>query len=272
MSERRDASPRSPAHKEGGAAHRLVALGASNLTRGFQVVVETARRAWGGPAEILAAFGHGRSYGARSRFLARELPGILECGLWRALESREARATTALVTDVGNDVLYGAAVSTILGWVEEVVRRLKRVQASIVLTDLPVFNAQRLSNATFILYRSLTVPSCRLSLAEAAARGAAVNSGLVALAASEGVALVRLKPEWYGLDPLHLRPRQWKPAWQEILLAGAPAGEPPEIRASAVEWLRLYRARPERRWLFGWEQRRSQPAVRLADRTTISLY
>ena len=56
---------------------RIVALGASNLTRGFQTLVSTARGAWGPYVEVLAALGHGRSYGAPSRLVFRTLPGIL---------------------------------------------------------------------------------------------------------------------------------------------------------------------------------------------------
>jgi hypothetical protein len=86
---------------------RVVALGASNLTRGFHEVVSASRAAWGPDVQILAALGHGRSYGARSRLLTRRLPGILDSGLWPALEAMPAVPTRALVTDVGNDILYG---------------------------------------------------------------------------------------------------------------------------------------------------------------------
>ncbi len=55
---------------------RLVALGASNLTRGFRRVVSTARAAWGPEIQVLAALGHGRSYGAASRIGVRTLAGI----------------------------------------------------------------------------------------------------------------------------------------------------------------------------------------------------
>ena len=88
----------------------MVALGASNLTRGLQTVVSTARTAWGPDVQVVAALGHGRSYGATSAFLVRRLPGILRSGLWAELESAPAVPTKALVTDVGNDILYGFGV------------------------------------------------------------------------------------------------------------------------------------------------------------------
>src|SRR6476661_7900132 len=122
---------------------RVVALGASNLTRGFHAVVSAARNAWGPDLEILAALGHGRSYGVQSRVLARSLPGILESGLWRDLESRSPRATTGLVTDVGNDIFYGFSAEQVLAWVAEAIARLRRFTADITVTDLPLANAQR---------------------------------------------------------------------------------------------------------------------------------
>src|SRR5688572_673653 len=104
-----------------GHVARIVALGASNLTRGFHTVVSTARAAWGQDVQIVAAFGSGRSYGVHSRVLIRTLPGILESGLWRQLEFFSAAPTRALVTDVGNDILYGFSASRILAWVGEAV-------------------------------------------------------------------------------------------------------------------------------------------------------
>ncbi len=106
---------------------RVIALGASNLTRGFRTVVSAARAAWGPEVQVLAALGHGRSYGAPSRVVFRTLPGILESGLWRTLESLPALPTRALVADVGNDILYGLSAERILAWVEEALSRLQRV-------------------------------------------------------------------------------------------------------------------------------------------------
>src|SRR5574342_716069 len=104
---------------------RLVALGASNLTRGLRVVVAASRAAWGPEVQVLAALGYGRSYGAPSRVLVRTLPGILESGLWRTLASLPDLPTRALVTDVGNDILYGYSASQTLSWVEEALNRLQ---------------------------------------------------------------------------------------------------------------------------------------------------
>ena len=105
--------------------HRIIALGASNLTRGLHIVLATARAEWGADVELLAALGHGRSYGGRSQFVGRSLPGILESGLWPQLSQMPPARTLGLITDVGNDILYGYSPPQILTWVNEAVDRLR---------------------------------------------------------------------------------------------------------------------------------------------------
>lgn len=252
-----------------GDVGRVVALGASNLTRGFRTVVSTARAAWGPRVEVLAALGHGRSYGARSRFVFRGLPGILESGLWRELESRPHVATRALVTDVGNDILYGFSPEQTLAWVGEALRRLRRVTEDIVVTDLPLASIRRLSTLKFLAFRSLLVPSCRLSLLQALERAELVNVGLAELCSAHGAKLTHLDPAWYGFDPIHVRPSLWTVAWQQILGAQALAsvnGFP------AVDSIRLYLMRPERRWMFGREQFTPQSGLALPSGGRVWLY
>jgi len=248
---------------------RVVALGASNLTRGFQTIVSTARSVWGPDVEVLAALGHGRSYGAASRFIFRTLPSILKSGLWAELERRPPVVTRALVTDVGNDILYGFSVERTLGWVEEALVRLRAVTNDIVLTDLPLASVYRLSNIKFLAFRTILVPSCRLSLAQVLNRAELVNEGLTKLSAAYGATLFQLDPAWYGFDPIHVRPSRWRQAWQQIL------GTQLQINSkgrSAAESVKLYFMRPERRWLFGMEQVTPQSGVALRSGGQVWLY
>ena len=248
---------------------RIVALGASNLTRGFQTVVSTARCTWGPGVEVLAALGHGRSYGARSHFMLRGLPGILDSGVWRELESRPHVATRALVTDVGNDILYGFSPEQTLDWVGEALRRLRRVTEDIVVTDLPLASVRQLSQLKFLAFRSVLVPSCRLSLSQVLERAGRVSAGLTELCHARGARFMPLDPAWYGFDPIHVRPSRWRAAWQQILGAPALAGA---NGVSAVESFRLYLMRPERRWLFGLEQFTPQAGIALPSGGRVWLY
>jgi hypothetical protein len=249
---------------------RVVALGASNLTRGFQTIVSTARSVWGPHVEVVAALGHGRSYGAPSRFAFRTLPSILKSGLWAGLERRPHSITRALVTDVGNDILYGFSVERTLGWVEEALIRLRAVTQDIVLTDLPMTSVYRVSNLKFLAFRTALVPSCRLSLVQVLERAELVNEGLTKLATVYGAKLFQLNPAWYGFDPIHMRSSQWRPAWQQIL--GAQSQAQPSGGQSTVESAKLYFMRPERRWLFGVEQFTPQSGTVLRSGGQVWLY
>jgi hypothetical protein len=161
----------------------------------------------------------------------------------------------------------------IVEWVDETIARLQRITGDIVLTDLPLARARRLSPLGFLAFRSIVVPQCRLSLAEVLDTAERVNEGLETIAAARGVSFFRLKPEWYGVDPIHIRPSLWQSAWQEILChePGALTADVEAVR-SRREALRLYLLRPERQWLFGREQFTPQHGVPLAPGGRVWLY
>lgn len=247
----------------------MLALGASNLTRGFHTVVSTARARWGPGVEVLAALGHGRSYGADSKFLVRGLPGILQSGLWQALPRLAPATTRAIVSDVGNDILYGFPAAQTLAWVEEAVDRLQQFTSDIVLTDLPVTTIRSLSNRKFLFFRSLFVPRCRLSLAQVAGTAEQVSEGLVQLASRRRLRFVPLDPAWYGFDPIHMRVSIWRSAWQQILCDAVDDGTD---NGPWLEGLRLYFMFAERQSMFGVDRVSPQTGVRLTHGARVWLF
>ena len=248
---------------------RVVVLGASNLTRGFRTLVAAARAAWGAEVEVLAALGHGRSYGVQSSVLMRTLPGILDAGLWQRLDALPLVPTRALVADVGNDILYGFAAAQTLAWVAEAIARLKCQTPDITLVDLPLASIQRLSPEKYRVFRKILFPSCRLPLRQVRLTAARVSQGLAELAAAHHLRLFRPDPAWYGLDPIHIRRSCWRLAWQSMLGLGRQADG---ACGSPAEGLRLFFMAPERRWLFGREQVTPQRGVVLASGGRVWLY
>ena len=251
---------------------RLVMLGASNLAIHLPTIVETARLVGGSPVDAMLAAGHGRSYGVTTSVLGRVLPGILDCGLWSDLERRPAAPTTALVTDIGNDLLYGSPVKKIAEWVEECLVRLTRIGASIAITELPLESTQALSERQFLFFRSFFFPSCRLTREEARTRSLQLNERVLELAAKHGATLVKQSPLWYGLDPIHIRRTRGARVWLEILKHFHVEAEVECAQFSLARWVAVRRLRPLERRLWGREQRQPQPALRMFDGTTISLY
>jgi hypothetical protein len=257
-------------------AGRVVLLGASNVARGISIVVESARLVCGAPLELLAAFGHGRSYGVPAGVWGRTLPGIVQCGLWRALEEQQglteqqALRTVALVADVGNDLAYGFTAEQVAEWVEICLQRLVAVEARTAIMRLPLAVLERLPAWQFELMRRVLFPRRRIVRSEVLRQAASLDEALVRLAAEYGARAVEPRAEWYGLDPIHLRRAVWSDAWGEML--GSAMGTAARAQGSLRRWLYLRTRLPhEQRWL-GWQQRRAQPCGRLADGTRLWFY
>ncbi|HUG93333.1 MAG TPA: hypothetical protein VML55_21010 [Planctomycetaceae bacterium] len=246
---------------------RVVLLGASNLTISFPLIVRRLRSGLPGRLETFAALGWGRSFGNWSRVLFRGLPGTVGCGLWSDLPTPEASATElGLITDVGNDLLYGYPVPQIVQWLETCLARLAERQARLVLTLIPLGSIEQLSPWRFRLVRKLLYPKNRMSFDQLLELSRELNERLIELGPRFGAHTVVPPPEWYGFDPIHVLRRHRAAAWERIL-SGWNVLAPPDPERTRTGWTasRLRRLRPEVRTLFGRVQRRPQPALALPD-------
>ncbi|NBQ69399.1 MAG: hypothetical protein EBU46_11445, partial [Nitrosomonadaceae bacterium] len=183
---------------------RLILLGASNLTLSLRLVIHLMQQRFGAPSEILVAVGHGRAYGVFSQVVWRGLPGVADCGLWRQLSAMESRPSYALLTDIGNDILYELPVEQVLRSVERCIDQLQQQSAQIVVTNLPMASIERLSERRYTFFRNLFYPSCRLPRNETLSRARAVHAGLMDMAARRQFMLVEQEPSWFGPDGIHV--------------------------------------------------------------------
>ena len=196
----------------------LILIGASNVTFNLPDI-------WRGltvdqPTRLLVAAGHGRSYGIPNTVMGRTLPSLLECGLWKTLpELPAARPMSALITDVGNDLLYGANPETIAGWVSECADRLLELGCQPAVTMLPFESLRHLSRWRFHFFRRVLFPASRLSFEDALRFSEELNGRIEELASARNLATLQPQPEWYGLDPIHFRRGIRASAWTTYLSA-----------------------------------------------------
>jgi hypothetical protein len=115
-------------------------------------------------------------------------------------------------------------------------------------------------------------PRSPLTFDQALARCRQLNAAVRALA--EKYDAIAMKPSlaWYGFDPIHIRRTRGARVWREILTPWSPTSDAEPARLALRHWLALRRMRPLERELWGRVQRQPQPAGRLPDGTTISLY
>jgi hypothetical protein len=244
---------------------RVILLGASNLTYCFPLIIESLRCTFSGPLDIFATHGHGRSYGMQSRILHRSLPGILNCDLWQQFENEEKPTgqTFALVTDVGNDLLYGADVETIQEWVETCFQRLTQENARIIFVALPMQSLRRLSRWRYYAARSFFFPSSRISYEEIIDRVTRLNDGLIQLGQRFNAAIVEPEGDWYGFDPIHIRNSRRRVAWRTVFSHWFADPDTLNIRrASIVRSCQLWSLKSAQRHIFRRESLTTQPAAR----------
>lgn len=266
------ADPQAPSGHAAAPSQRVVILGASNVMRNISTVVATTEHFRGQPQEIMLAAGHGRSYGQTSRILGRALPAIRTCAIWETLSERQQLRTVSLVTDIGNDLLYGASVEMITAWVRECLENLAPLSDRVILTELPLENIARLNFSTFFFIRSILFPKSRLTLEGARAMSVELNEEVRQLAVNFGATLIKPDAGWYGVDPIHIQRRHRDVAWRQILGAWKTDEPLPAALPPRAERISLRKCRPHRRWLIGIEQHCAQPALRLTSGTHVSFF
>jgi hypothetical protein len=193
--------------------------------------------------------------------------------LWDLLAADPRRATYALLTDIGNDLLYEAPVANIAGWVDECCARLEAVGARLVVTELPIGNVTGLTRQRYEFFRGAMFPRCSLSLDQIRGRAIELNERVGEVARRRGAVLVSHCDTWYGWDPIHIRKKIFSQAWPRILAPwDASGGSLSTPRGSLRRWLYLRSRVPHERRLGRFIQRRAQPCGRLSDGSTIALF
>jgi hypothetical protein len=205
--------------------------------------------------------------------LGRKISGIFPCALWQDLQHRAKLPTAALVTDIGNDLLYGATPDMLLGWVANCLDRLADAEAATIITQMPVGSIEILGERRFQFFRRLLFPRSRLTLADAVRLVREVNARVIELGDSRKIPVIPVSNSWYGFDPIHLKWRARRQAWSTLLAGWRTASEPFALPRPSL-WTVAYLAAlaPFERSRFGWKRHTAQPCGRLADGTTVSLY
>ena len=251
-----------------------VLLGASNVARCLPSALLQSRAALARlhpelPARLLVAAGRGRSYNNPSSVLGRTLPGILPCALWPAL-AEQPGPVYGVVTDIGNDLVYGASTDQILGWVRRCLDHLGTVDARVALTLPALDNLDRFPMFFLEGFRKVCFPGSQVDVRAILERAEALDEDLRALCRERDVAVLEQPAEWYGLDPIHYRLKLRHQVWNGFVRTWHPdlADLPPRPTFKQVYW----RAWPES---FGFGNKalaRPQPCVHLPDGTPVSLY
>jgi hypothetical protein len=222
--------------------------------------------------EILAAHGHGRSYRSWSHVLVRGLPGIVQCGLWEELRQRPPSADTrALITDVGNDLIYGCTPDEVLAAVRTCWDRLVQAGARVCFVRPPTERLLRLSEVRYRVTKKLFFPGPTPPWGQMKQYLIEVDEQLQQLARETGSFVVTPEPDWYGIDPIHIRRSRRPEAWERILNTGGE--QRVQVRRPGLACgVRIWNASSSERTLLGRTLRRDQPVLTWPDGSSLSLF
>ncbi len=204
----------------------VILLGASNLTIAWRQIVSLLQQGLAEPVNLFVALGMGRSYVNWSRFMFRQLPGISCCQLFEDLRSLHQSSVShrvalpnelatfepglsplVLITDVGNDLVYGRLPEAVISAVDSCAENIRRwkPQSRILITTLPLHSIQRLSKLRFLVARTILFPGSQLTLPVIAERAEELDRLVRQLAERHQMKIVEPLDHWYGLDPIHVR-------------------------------------------------------------------
>ena len=247
----------------GETSSQVVVLGASNVSLGFPYLLRLIQSALPQLEEMYACHGHGRSYGNWSKVVVRELPGIVDSQLWNVLEEAAMpQRRMALITDIGNDLVYGVRTDQIVEWVETCLKRLSSSSTQVTMTQLPLDSLSDVGSFRFRVFRAICFPTRTVNWDQMAKDIQTLSTEIRRLAAEYNANLFVPPAEWYGLDPIHIQSQYRFGGWREILelwegFEVGPDPDPPGI----LGWTRHIHKRPLE-WKFAGNSRSTpQPCI-----------
>lgn len=246
------------------------------------------------PFDLILVCGHGRSYGHRNRVLGWSLPGIIEAEWsYRWLQPDDARHY-AVVTDIGNDLMYDSGPSQLFDWVRIAIDQLtlnRRFDTSrMIITGLPIERARAIGALQFKIFQKIFFPKSRSSLIQILDHATHLNGLLNEHAQRIQSAWFTPPMRWYGVDPIHIRKRLMDEAWRAILgpiieaesvyrnepsrgiEQGLSRGGNPSADMGLRRRLRLVFSRAKQQSWFGLERGTLQPLMQFEDGSTVSFY
>jgi len=196
----------------------LILLGASNLSRGcfaFSRHMKACLRPR--PVEALIASGPGRAYYASGGLLNVVYPPIYASDIFEAAQNKSESGyrVVALVTDIGNDIMYGVSTEKVIETVQQVFARLQLMNAEIFYTTLPVAFEKGNHPVWFCILRSLLFPRSTVAYEEAKAGIIEVNRFL-RKSASRHCHLIPDMDRYLGYDEIHYGWVRAHSAWSHV--------------------------------------------------------
>jgi len=167
--------------------------------------------------EFLNALGPGRGFCARGGMFNFTYPPVQDCRILEACEKKSCEKIAILITDLGNDLMYGVSADTLIETLDELIDRTLQWDAEIFLTAIHVNLKKDVSPTTFFILKSFFYPGSSVTYEEADLFIQKVNDYLEEKSRqNEKVHLITEMESFAGADKIHYSLLKTHSAWTKV--------------------------------------------------------
>ncbi len=180
--------------------------------------------------------GPGRGYCVNGGFLNVSYPSIRSCGILQSAGERAQKGlkVIALITDIGNDIMYGVSLKEITACLNSIFLELDALGAEVFVHPIPLDLSKDVTERQFRILRSIFYPHSALKFQEAKGAVDAVNEFLRGRAGG-GIHLLPGTKDCTGIDKIHYSifrgHRAWSGAVAEMIRFS------PGRRTEKLDWM-----------------------------------
>lgn len=217
----------------------FVFLGASNLARSYYGLKRCITRClFPRPVRFVHALGPGRGYISRGGIFNAIYPPILDCGIIEAIRSRRNsnQKVVALITDVGNDIMYGVPADDIISGLDSLFGTLNEFSARVFITSIPVDLKNDVNEFYFRTLRRIFFPNSPVEYHQAAEAVRVINKFMLE-SPNENLTVIDGMEQYCGMDKIHYSLLKSRQAWTYVagrLTNPFGADTSPEMRNSEL--------------------------------------
>ena len=217
----------------------FIFLGASNLARsldGLKICIKRCMlpRA----ASFLHAIGPGRGYVSRGGILNAVYSPILDSGIFEEVRRKRIKnqQVVALITDIGNDIMYDASPDKIIGGLQYLYNLLDAFETNIFITSIPVDLKNDISELCFHILRKVYFPNSPVTYSQASNNIKIINQ-FILQSSNQRISVINDMKPFYGIDKIHYSIQKSQLAWSHIarkLTASLGTNVSPKLKTSEV--------------------------------------
>ena len=196
----------------------FIFLGASNLARSFYGLKSCITRCvFPRPVNFIHAMGPGRGYIRQGGMLNVTYPPILDCDILKAARDKmkNNQQVIALITDIGNDIMYGVSTDEIICGLKSLLSDLNELEASVFITPIPVDLENDIRELYFRVLRRVFFRNSSVSLHQASEAVQFINKFIIQLL-NKNIIVINEMKQFCGIDKIHYGLFQSRSAWSHI--------------------------------------------------------